>query len=72
MNVPEKCPKCGGRMEEGFVLDQSHLTRFVSCWVEGSPEKTFLGNTKVSDRRQRNIRSFRCVACGFLESFAPD
>jgi hypothetical protein len=22
MNVPEKCPKCCGRMEEGFVLDQ--------------------------------------------------
>lgn len=71
MNAPEKCPKCGGRMEEGFVLDQSHAARLVSCWVEGTPEMTFFGNAKIFDRTKRDIRSFRCVACGFLESYAP-
>lgn len=72
MNAPEKCSKCGGRMEEGFVLDQSHGARFVSRWVEGVPKFSFLGNVKVDGLRRRNIVSFRCVSCGLLESYAPD
>ena len=72
MNAPEKCPKCGGRMEDGFVLDQSHGARLVSRWVEGIPKLSFFDNVKVDPLRSRNIVSFRCVSCGFLESYAPD
>ena len=71
MNAPENCPKCGGRMEEGFVLDQSHAARLVSRWVEGIPRLSFFGNVKVDALRRRNIVSFRCASCGFLESYAP-
>ena len=72
MNAPEKCPKCGGRMEEGFVLDQSHSARLVSRWVEGKPVVSFFMGAKINGRAQRDIVSFRCIACGFLESYAPD
>lgn len=72
MNAPEKCPKCGGRMVEGFVLDQSHGARLVSSWVSGKPEPAFWTGTKIRGREQFKIRSFRCVYCGFLESYASD
>ena len=70
MNAPEKCSKCGGRMVEGFVLDQSHAARLVSKWVEGKPEVSFFMGAKVDGRAQIPIQSFRCVVCGFLESYA--
>lgn len=71
MKPPEKCLKCGGRMEEGFVLDQSHARRLVSKWVAGKPEVSFFMGANIDGREQHEIRSYRCIVCGFLESYAP-
>lgn len=72
MNAPVQCPKCGGRMEVGFIFEYIHTCRQVSQWVEGKPEISFFMGAKIDGRAQRDIRSFRCVSCGFLEFYAPD
>jgi predicted nucleic-acid-binding Zn-ribbon protein len=65
------CPKCQGEMEQGFVLDNGYGVRLVSHWSSGQPKKSFwVDSTKLSKDRQIPIGTFRCKACGYLESFA--
>lgn len=66
------CPKCKGEMEEGFILDKGdYASQQVSAWVEGEPHPSFWhGGVKVSDKRRYEVRSYRCVGCGYLESYA--
>jgi Domain of unknown function (DUF6487) len=66
--TPDQCPKCNGQMEQGFVLDFTYGTRLVSQWVPGAPEKVFLIGIKIP--KMIPIGTFRCVSCGFLESYA--
>jgi len=61
-----KCPKCGADMQEGFAL------RLPVRWIVGKPEKSFLGEIKAAGREQRHIESYRCVGCGYLESYATE
>jgi hypothetical protein len=79
MNVkPQVCPKCQGEMVQGFVADYAHGNAIlVSSWVEGPPVKSFLGGIKLRSfwsgakvREQIPIGTFRCAACGYLESYA--
>lgn len=66
-----RCPKCTGEMVQGFVVDfHAGGARLVANWVEGPPEKTFWAVTKVPDDKCIPIGTFRCLSCGFLESFA--
>jgi len=58
-------------MQEGYLLELgSYNTRFASSWVSGSPEKSFLTGTKVKGKEQYTIQSYRCLSCGYLESYA--
>lgn len=66
--TPEKCAKCNGRMEQGFTLENS----IVSRWVPGSPKKSFLTGTKILGKKLVPIGSFRCESCGYLEFYARD
>jgi predicted nucleic-acid-binding Zn-ribbon protein len=66
MKAPSKCPKCGAEMREGFILDH----RLPSRWFAGKVETSILGNIKASGREQRQIESYRCVGCGYLELYA--
>lgn len=65
------CPKCRRETEIGFVVDHGDYgsTR-PSGWVEGEPIKSFWSGTKVSGKDQYAVRTYRCVGCGFLESYA--
>lgn len=65
-----ECPKCNGRMEQGFVLDSTYGARIVSQWAAGPPEKSFWSGTKLPDEALIPIGTFRCESCGFLESYA--
>ncbi len=66
-----RCPKCGGRMAQGFVVDfHQGGSRLVSRWVEGAPQKSFWHGTTAADIKGVPIGAFRCEGCGFLESFA--
>ena len=69
---PEKCSKCGGQMEQGFVLDMTYGARLVSQWAPGPPAKSFWQGTKLPEDKLISIGTFRCVSCGFLESYARD
>jgi len=64
------CPKCGSAMEIGFLLDNAHVNYFPTIWVKGQPERSFLRTAKIKGKIKRGVESYRCVNCGFLESYA--
>jgi hypothetical protein len=66
------CSKCGGQMEEGFLLDHTHGANLVGCWVKGPPQEALLGGVKTWRKERRWLKTFRCVGCGFLESYARE
>ena len=70
MASPKQCVKCGGSLEQGFVLDTTHGGRIVSQWVPGAPVKSFWVGTKVPEKKLIPIAAFRCASCGFLEQYA--
>ena len=65
-----KCGKCGADMQDGFVPDTTYGGLCVPFWMAGKPERGFFGNIKTEAKERRPIRSFRCVKCGYLESYA--
>ena len=69
--MSKSCPKCGGRMEQGFVPDTKDHGSNVGYWVEGAAEKSFWGFLKTRGRRKLAIQTWRCPRCHYLESYAP-
>jgi len=66
------CPKCGGRFEAGFLLEQRDGNmKGVTEWVEGAPERGWFGTVKVHRKRRLAVQTQRCSRCGYLESYAP-
>ncbi len=59
-------------MQEGFVMDMNYGSRLVSRWVEGPPKRSIWAGTQIDGRNQYKIKAFRCLVCGFLESYAPE
>ena len=73
MHDPKQCPKCDGRMEQGFILDFAHGgARLVSQWAPGEPHKSFWMGTKLPEDKLIPIGTFRCESCGYLESYARE
>lgn len=70
--VTVECPKCRGKMDEGFIKDEGHGTVHASQWVKGAPEKSFWTGTKTRGRQQVQVTTFRCAKCGYLESYARE
>lgn len=74
LNAPNdfglSCPKCSAPMEQGFVMDQTYGAQMVGHWAAGPPQKSFWQGTKSPERESIPIGTFRCSACGYLESFA--
>lgn len=58
-------------MEQGFVLDHSHAVHLASQWVKGPAVKSVwaAGSVKIPEAT-REITTYRCTACGYLESYA--
>ena len=71
INPDQVCVKCGGEMEEGFVLDNTYGARLQSEWIEGAPERSRWTGIKLKGKEQLPIVTFRCTRCGYLESYAP-
>lgn len=57
-------------MQVGFIADRTDVEVTVSQWMAGKPERSFLTGTKVRGKETRDIRTYRCTQCGFLESYA--
>ncbi|WP_188053017.1 MULTISPECIES: hypothetical protein [unclassified Sphingosinithalassobacter] len=55
-------------MTEGVIIDNSYGEKKVSAWAEGRPEKRWYG--LKFPKKVREITSFRCNRCGYLESYA--
>ena len=58
-------------MEEGFTVDMGDYSMpTVGAWHPGKPQKTWWGlNVTKADKRE--IVTWRCTSCGYLESYAP-
>ena len=71
--MPGRCPKCGGEMEEGFIIDNTYGGHQVSHWARGAPQRSLWTGTKLpEDKEVVPVGTFRCASCGYLESFARD
>lgn len=64
------CPKCRKNMAKGFILDVAHGGQWFARWIEGDPESDWMGSVKSKGRDCRAIETWRCTACGYLESYA--
>jgi hypothetical protein len=66
------CERCGGRMEQGFLLDrgQSGSPQNTAEWVEGVPERSIWRGIKTKGREHYLVVTFRCEGCGRLDSYA--
>ena len=70
MSAPE-CPRCGQKMELGFLLDKGHYdSPSAQEWLEGEPVRSFWHRLKTKGREKYAVRTFRCEKCGYLESYA--
>jgi hypothetical protein len=57
-------------MVEGFLLEKGEAPLLSSTnWVSGKPEKGFFG-LKLKGKDIYEIQTFRCMACGYLDSYA--
>ncbi len=70
------CSKCSGNMEKGFIADytygSSDSTIVQNRWVEGEYKTNWTGAAKLKDQKKFIMTTFRCVNCGYLESFAVE
>jgi hypothetical protein len=71
-NGTPTCVKCNGRMKLGFIVEVLKSRAYPNTWIEGAPETHYLRGVKLKDRTTLPISTFRCTACGFLESYAHE
>ena len=57
---PALCPKCGGELVRGFLLDRGHFDH--GDWGRWTPDL----------RTSIKIDAYRCGRCGFVELYARD
>jgi hypothetical protein len=58
-------------MQAGFVLEEADSRRAVAKWIEGDSQVPWTRfGVKIVERAQYPIQTFRCVKCGYLESYA--
>jgi ribosomal protein L37E len=71
MDMSYQCSKCNSDTEEGFLLDKGD-GGFASSgdWVAGKPEKSFFSGVKLKGKVAYDVKTFRCIACGYLDSYA--
>lgn len=59
-------------MESGFVIDKKIGQESAAPeWAEGVPERSFWTGLKLAGRERHAVVTYRCSACGYLESYAP-
>ena len=66
-----RCPRCGGAMEPGVVMDRGHNdTTKIPTWVAGEPEVSIWTGIKTKGHDMYPVLTHRCAGCGYLESYA--
>jgi hypothetical protein len=66
------CPRCGGSMEQGYIIDVGYGKTAVPKWVAGEPTTSLWagGGLKLRGKDQLEVSTYRCRGCGYLESYA--
>ena len=59
-------------MTGGFIADWAEGNVRISRWLEGDPVPGWVREVKPEHNRQWKVRTYRCNACGFLESYARE
>ena len=73
MTQRRDCPKCGGGMVDGYVVDFGDSgARTIPSWREGEPRKSIWMGLKLGKTNPIEITTWRCSRCGYLESYAPE
>ena len=68
---PLGCPRCGGEMEQGFILDRgNHDIARQEYWYSGAPRRRRFWSLDLANRKKRLVDTLRCTDCGYLESYA--
>ena len=69
-----ECSKCDGKMVAGFEVDRGvfEIDMRQSKWVQVEPEylEKYGFFQKKHVKEARAVTTYRCVKCGFLESYA--
>ncbi len=79
-NPMPTCLRCGGDMQQGYIADRAYGGYDPQKWFEGDLVTGFLGGIKTDFLgRIKNlksepllVRTYRCVQCGYLESYAAE
>ena len=71
MAANTECPKCGGRMSPGIILDITYGSSGVASWLAGPVEKSRWTGVGLRGKAPIELETWRCGRCGFLESYAP-
>jgi len=59
-------------MESGFVIDKTGEERAEAPeWAERVPEWSFWKGLNLAGHERHAVVTYRCSACGYLESYAP-
>ena len=70
-SVPAECLRCKGRMELGIILDNGTTGMiYQQQWMDGSAEKSIWTGLKTKGHISYKVLTYRCVNCGYLESYA--
>ena len=65
------CPKCEGMMTEGYLLEQADSgVNAAVKFADGAPRKSVWLGLKVKPEETFLVTVFRCIDCGYLESYA--
>lgn len=57
-------------MEEGFMATHLGGAVIPEKWMPGAPQKYVWSYTKGDEEHLRQIKTFCCTRCGYLESYA--
>ena len=72
--MSKSCPKCGGRMDQGFMPRAAKDARNERERMgRGHAREELLVRAQDCAARKRlKIETWRCGRCGYLESYAPE
>lgn len=57
-------------MEEGYVSDSMVTESKPETWTEGKAPNSVWACFKKGDKRSFEVSIYRCINCGYLESYA--
>lgn len=66
------CLRCGGELEEGYLLEQTESGYRPTNWVSGAPRKSAWVGLKLRGQRKLPLSAHRCVRCGAVDLYAPE